>query len=103
VWVIDVHGDIDLASAPELMDAVESLIPSRPDVVALDLSDVPFIDSSGLRSILVAKKRLETLGARIAILHPHPMPRFLVQRMALDRLIPVVESLEEAVERSAQL
>ena len=50
--VLEVVGDLDLATAPRLVEAVPRQ-QSEDDVrVAFDLSGVRFIDSSGLRAIL---------------------------------------------------
>jgi anti-anti-sigma factor len=102
VWVVDADGDLDLASAGRLSDVLETVAGFQPCVVALDLADVPFIDSSAVVTILRAKRLLEASGSRLAILRPHPMPRFFFHRTHLDQRLAVVESLEEAVERSAR-
>jgi anti-sigma B factor antagonist len=52
-----VHGEIDIMSAPELDDALSS---TDSKTVVLDLSDVSFIDSSGLRVLVMARNRLDS-------------------------------------------
>ena len=53
--VIIVHGDIDVAGGPILDAAIRERESDGPVVV--DLGDVFFIDSSGLRSLLGASRR----------------------------------------------
>jgi anti-anti-sigma factor len=48
--IVRVRGDVDLATAPELCQALEPLGPTEQ--VTVDLSEVAFIDSSGLRVLL---------------------------------------------------
>ena len=49
------HGDIDMASGPMLDAAIQELEARSPVVV--DMTDVEFVDSSGLRSLLAASQR----------------------------------------------
>ncbi len=53
--VLEVHGDLDLATTPRLLDELKS-VPADA-TVRLDLSAVPFIDSVGLKALLSARQR----------------------------------------------
>jgi len=59
--VVTVRGELDLATAPRLGEEIERRL-NGSDVV-LDLSEVPFIDSSGIRVLLEAA-RLAAAGER---------------------------------------
>ena len=62
---IVVHGDIDIAGGPKL----EAVILSRENgaPMAIDLGDVFFIDSSGLRSLLGASRRAQTRHTTVVL------------------------------------
>jgi anti-anti-sigma factor len=60
-----VHGDIDMAGGPVLEAAL--LEHERGDRLVIDLGDVFFIDSSGLRSLLGASRRAHDRGATVAL------------------------------------
>lgn len=62
---IVVHGDIDIAGGPTL----EAVILSRENTeqIVLDLGDVFFIDSSGLRSLLGASRRAQARNSMVAL------------------------------------
>lgn len=51
---IAVAGEIDLATAPEVSEALNRAIREGSQLVLLDLSEATFLDSSGLRVILSA-------------------------------------------------
>jgi anti-sigma B factor antagonist len=63
--VIVVHGDIDVAGGPILEAAIRERENDGP--VVIDLGDVYFIDSSGLRSLLGASRRARDRGATVSL------------------------------------
>jgi anti-anti-sigma factor len=67
VWVVQVKGEIDLASAPELQRVLEEVARSHPSRVLLELDDVGFLDSSGLRVLVRAQRELESAGSVLVI------------------------------------
>jgi anti-anti-sigma factor len=51
-YELSLRGELDLASAPELMDAVARLCAEGASEAVLDVGGVEFVDSSGLRALL---------------------------------------------------
>lgn len=70
--VLALAGELDIASAPILEKAVDELDPvdASPRLV-LDLSEVTFMDSTGLRALLVARQQAGESG-RDLVLRPGP-------------------------------
>ena len=64
---IHLSGELDLVTASALDTAVEKMVEEGIELVVLDLSDVSFIDSSGLRVIIGAGDRLEAVGGHLVI------------------------------------
>ena len=62
---IVVHGDIDMAGGPLLEAAILQREAETPLVI--DLDDVSFIASSGLRSLLGASRRARARGAEVVL------------------------------------
>ncbi|WP_205699339.1 STAS domain-containing protein [Conexibacter sp. SYSU D00693] len=60
------HGDVDIATAPELAGAVLRAAGEVPAVV-LDLRDVRFIDSSGIGAVLDCRRRLAERGTELTM------------------------------------
>ncbi|CAB4600532.1 MAG: STAS domain-containing protein [Actinomycetes bacterium] len=68
--VIVVHGDIDMAGGPVLEAAMLQQEEQDPDgdrPLVIDLGDVSFIDSSGLRSLLGAGRRARARGSEVVL------------------------------------
>ena len=64
VVVVRAEGDVDLDNADQLTAALRSADAEQDDAVVLDLTGVPFMDSSGLKVLLVA---LGELGERLTL------------------------------------
>ena len=65
--VIIVHGDVDVAGGP-ILDAALLKAENNSQVI-IDLGDVSFIDSSGLRCLLGASRRARDRGTTVELRH----------------------------------
>jgi anti-anti-sigma factor len=65
-----VSGELDIASLPRLQDAVEELLAGSVSRLAIDLSEVTFVDSSGLRQLIVLASRAEQEGWALSLVPP---------------------------------
>ena len=63
---VTLTGELDVATAPQLGHALEE-IAEPAALVVLDLSELTFMDSSGLQVILSARARLADAGRRFAL------------------------------------
>jgi anti-sigma B factor antagonist len=68
--VIAPTGDLDLASATAFQTWLDEAVGDSARGVVLDLSEVPFIDSSGLRVVLDLSRRLREQQRELAIVAP---------------------------------
>jgi anti-sigma B factor antagonist len=65
--VLELHGELDLLAAPLLQSKIENESIDGVDIVVLDLDDLQFIDSAGLRVILAAHEQSGERGQRLAL------------------------------------
>jgi anti-sigma B factor antagonist len=65
------RGDLDMAAAPDLEEALEAAIRDSQGAFVVDLSDVSFIDSSGLQVLLRARALLGREDRALALVCPH--------------------------------
>ena len=63
----------------------------------IELSEVPFMDSAGLGALIGAIRRVREGGGDVAVLSTNPGLNKLLQTTGFDRIVPVTESLEEAL------
>ncbi|WFE20333.1 STAS domain-containing protein [Solwaraspora sp. WMMD937] len=62
------HGELDLATAGEVRDAVTALLArSAPERIVLDLTCVSFIDSTGIGSLVACHQAAGVSGSRLEL------------------------------------
>jgi anti-sigma B factor antagonist len=67
VAVLSVHGEIDLKTAPVLSKSLLPALEHQTGPVVVDLSEVAFMDSTGLHVLIDTLRRLEPQNRRLAI------------------------------------
>jgi anti-sigma B factor antagonist len=87
---------VDARSADDLKEGLNRLIDAGHRFVALDLSSVEFVDSSGLGAMIFAFKALENRG-ELAIVKPHPVVRSLFRMTGTDSLFRIFSDENEAL------
>ena len=91
-----VRGELDLLTAPVLEDALVSL-EGRSEPIVVDLSDLSFLDVSGLRALALAGRRAREKGCRFALTECGPMVRRLLELTGMASMLdPGVPELLEA-------
>ncbi len=87
---LEVDGEIDVSSAPGLLDSVLcAALASDHRQVVMDLRNVRFIDSSGLGAIIEADRRLRHEGAHLVIVRPTGLVQRLFEMTGLDGSLDV--------------
>ena len=67
VRLLEVFGELDLATAPRLCASLDAARIHRVKRVVIDLTGVDFCDSTGLRALIGASRELRVSGGRLAI------------------------------------
>ena len=86
--VLGLRGEVDLASVAVLHAAVERVRTCGAAEVWIDLSDVEFIDSTGL-SALVAARRLVVPERGLVLICPDGPALRVIQVAGLDRVFTI--------------
>ena len=79
-------GDLDLSTADRLADEVRDLRDAGFGLIVLDLSDVQFLDSSGLRLLLGLRRDAERDGHHLRLVPGRPCVQRLFELTATHDL-----------------
>jgi anti-sigma B factor antagonist len=96
-FVIHVSGEIDLANVSHLEDALKSGLTSGRGIV-VDLHEVRYIDSAGLKLLFVYQIHAVEHGQRIVAIEPTANIRRVFELVRFTEMIPIVACIHDAVE-----
>lgn len=95
---ISVQGEIDLATVPDLENAIESVYAANSHPLVIDLTESSFMDSTGLKALVMANRRFDESGRGFAIaVSGGPISR-LIDLSGVDSSIKVVDRTEDLEE-----
>lgn len=95
-YVITLAGELDLAAADGFWGELEPLI-EPAGVVVLDGTELRFLDSSGLRVLLLANAKAKEVGGKLRLIAPHRAVKRTLQVTGADELVTMCETLDEAL------
>jgi anti-sigma B factor antagonist len=97
VQVLDVRGEIDVATSPELHEVLTTLLERGPELLIVNLTDVTFIDSTGLGVLVGAVRDMRVAGGdlRLVVTQPHIIR--LLELTGLDEVFSVLSNTNDAV------
>jgi anti-sigma B factor antagonist len=90
--VLQVRGELDLHTATALRDRLANLIEGGNERVAVDMTGVPFMDSSSLGILVVYLKRLREKGGDLALVGVAGSPGKVLAITGMDRVFPMFGS-----------
>ena len=93
--VIEVSGELDLASAPAVEQELEQAESSGIELVILDLHELEFIDSTGLGLLVKAHRWSEEAGRRFAVVRGSNQVQRLLELAGLEQRLTLIDSPEE--------
>ena len=96
--VIEIQGDIDLKSSPQLRAAILDLFEKRgQERVILDLKGVHYIDSSGVASLVEGLQEAKKRKARFILSCLNQAPRHVLDLTRLTSVFEITQTVEEAL------
>jgi serine/threonine-protein kinase RsbW len=94
--VVPLSGRLDAITAPQVRQQVEELIAQGVRQLVLDLADVTFLNSSGLRTLLLIRKELMTLGGELHLAAAQPQVCELFDMTGFIQVFSLHASVAEA-------
>lgn len=86
---IHVQGELDLATSPELDQTLQRELRAGNHVV-IDLSEIAFIDSTGLNTLITALRACDSNGGALAVSPSLPAQvRRVLEITGLNKVLPI--------------
>jgi anti-anti-sigma factor len=93
--LVAIHGDVDLKTARLFRAALDEAAQDGKSRLIVDMSEVPFMDSSGLAALIGAQKALGDTTQMVVVCPDNLRRIFEVTR--IDSIVSIVGSLPEAL------
>ncbi|MGH2922715.1 MAG: STAS domain-containing protein [Solirubrobacterales bacterium] len=97
VTIVRVSGEVDLASHEQLTEQLRAAA-NGGDAVVVDLSGCSFIDSSGIRALLLGEREAE----RFALAGPGDQVMRVLEMTGVGQVVPIHASVDEALDDAAK-
>jgi anti-sigma B factor antagonist len=98
--VVEVQGDIDLRSSPALQEKLGNILNEDPDRVVVNLADVPYMDSSGVASLVKVLSRVKKQSVPLVLVEMSERVRSIFEITHLDTVFDIRADEQEAMEGS---
>jgi anti-sigma B factor antagonist len=84
--VIDVEGELDIATAPILLQAIQAVFEDPITSLAVSLDRLTFMDSTGINVLLITQRTAQRRGIRFALAAVAPQARQALDATGLSDL-----------------
>lgn len=96
--ILSIRGEVDLANAASLRTELTSAFGTGTRLIVVDLTDLRYIDSSGINVLLDTHRAFAKDGSAIVLVVGSSMIQRTLKIVGLEELIPMYPTVETAVE-----
>jgi anti-sigma B factor antagonist len=93
--LVSARGDLDLAATEPAERELQIAEGESPSLIVIDLAGVDFIDSSGLRVLLMAAERAGEAGRRFVVARAGGQVSKVIEMTGSDELLELVTDLPD--------
>ncbi len=94
--IVTLAGEVDLRTSPQLRNTLHELLENRPPRIIIDLSDVSYVDSSGVGTIVELKRRAMRSGSDVILVGLQTRVRSVFEITRLDKFFTIAKDIDEA-------
>lgn len=97
ISVIHVNGFMDANTSPTVEEQILTLINDGHHKILLNLKDVSYMSSSGLRVFLSASKSMKAINGRFIVCESNEVVKEILKISGFDLIIEIQDKYEEAI------
>lgn len=97
IVVLSVDGEINFNSSPDFRKAFLKVLDSKAKKVVINLSNVAYVDSSGLATLVEALQKTKSNGGRLRLAGLCAKVKSLFEITKLEKLFEIFSTEEDAV------
>jgi len=97
VGILRITGTVDLSEGYLLRDEARRLLRAGTRSLVFECAGIDYVDSTGLGIFIHTREMACEAGGRVGLVDPSPAFRKVLATTQIDRLIPVFNTVEEAL------
>ena len=98
VVLVEIEGGVDAYTAHMLHEALGSILAQGHKRLVLDVSQMSFITSAGLRAIMVAQREASRRGGEVRACGLDAQTRSIFETIGLDECMKLSDTCQEAMQ-----
>ncbi|MBI3764309.1 MAG: STAS domain-containing protein [Chloroflexi bacterium] len=95
--VMKLNGRVDSATAPDLESALKKLVEGDKTRIVLDLADVEYMSSAGLRAMVSTLKAVKRVNGDLRLASPSPRVEEVLRLAGLTSIFSIYPNQKDAV------
>jgi anti-sigma B factor antagonist len=96
--LLTINGILNAHTAPDLKQKIEAMIDAGNRKLIVDMSEVEFVDSSGLAAIVSGLKKTHALDGSLVLVGVHPNVMEVFRLTLLDQVFQFYPDLDSALD-----
>lgn len=86
---LTVRGSLDINTAPALAEEIDKIIAAKPTKVAVDLTSLDLIDSSGVAALVKLYKGIRSSGGAVKMNGARDQPLAIFKLLRMDKVFDI--------------
>jgi anti-sigma B factor antagonist len=96
IKLVVLAGRMDIAGTQEIDMRFTAITATQKALIAVDLAEVSFLASIGMRTLVSSARALANRGGAMALVNPRQIVQQALIAAGIDSLIPIYASADEA-------
>jgi len=95
IFVVHIEGDVDMSSSPDVRNVLLPIFQKSPSHLIVDLSEVPYIDSSGIATLVEGLQLSRKGGVRLTLAGMSSTVESVFELAYLKEVFEIVAGVEQ--------
>lgn len=87
--IVSISGRVAIDTSSRMRDRLAEALGTKPDAITIDLSQVEYMDTSGLATLIEAMRIARQQHTELLLRGIQEQPRYLLRVSNLDRVFPI--------------
>ena len=96
ITILEIEGEVDLYSSPNLRTELLDLTKAKSKAVLIDLSNVKYMDSSGVATLVEALQQVGKYGGKLKLVNLREAVKDVFELSRLDKVFDIYQDMDEA-------